>query len=107
MRSHLLMSVLALMLNACNAPNPSLSIPVRTVTSLGASSSNFTKGNWSSCVKQQGNIQVYVTQTPDFYEVVEQEIPRNRQDFNDLDDAIAYANQHYAAWPVIPLEPVD
>lgn len=66
---------------------------------------SFSRTNWSYSVKQQGRVQVYIVQTPDWFEVVEQELPRHQQVFNRVEEAIAYANERYADWSLVSLEP--
>lgn len=65
----------------------------------------LTDQNWSWTVKQRGRVQAYVVQTPDFFEVIEQELPRHQQDFDTLPAALAYANQRYPDWPIVSIEP--
>lgn len=87
-----------------------LSVPVNYRTLVSTSSSQayrLTRENWSSSLKQKGQVQVYIVQTPDFYEVVEQELPRARRDFNTLNEAIACANRLYGDWPIVSMEPLD
>lgn len=86
-----------------------LSIPTRfyghTMEATGALPVGFNDQNWSNSVKQEGRVQVYIAQTPDFYEVVEQELPRSQKSFNSVGEAIAYANHAYPDWPLVSLEP--
>lgn len=84
-----------------------LSIPVRfgMPTSTVSTAAQFSLENWSTSLKQQGRVQVYIVATPDFYEVVEQELPRHQRDFNSLKEAIACANRLYADWPLVSMEP--
>ncbi len=65
----------------------------------------FSKSNWSYSVKQKDRIQVYIAQTPDWFTVVEQELPRHQRDFNRLEEALAYANERYPHWSLVSLEP--
>ncbi|HEY9899246.1 MAG TPA: hypothetical protein V6D00_08705 [Pantanalinema sp.] len=65
---------------------------------------DFSPDNWSLSVKRKDRLQVYIAETPDWYEVVEQELPRSQKDFNTLKEAIAYANRQYADWPLISLD---
>jgi hypothetical protein len=84
-----------------------LAVPVkatRRAVAAASGSTDLTDANWSWTVKQKGRVQAYVVQTPDFYEVVEQELPRHQQTFNSLPEALAFANQHYASWPLVSLE---
>lgn len=85
-----------------------LAVPARMAaprTKPAASDRGFSKANWSYSVKQQGRVQVYIVQTPDWFEVVEQELPRQQRDFNRLEEAIAFANERYADWSLVSLEP--
>lgn len=83
-----------------------VAVPIRL---SGATSSqpaaSLTRDNWSWSVRQKGRVQVFVTQTPDFFAVIEQELPRGIRNFGTLDEAIADANHRYSDWPVISLEP--
>lgn len=85
-----------------------LAVPARVATPKTkptATDKGFSKGNWSYSVKQKDRIQVYIVQTPDWFEVVEQELPRHRKDFNRIEEAIAYANERYPDWSLVSLEP--
>jgi len=85
-----------------------LAVPARlAMPKAGATGTDrsFSKTNWSYSVKQKGRVQVYIVQTPDWYEVVEQELPRFQKDFNQVDEAIAFANERYADWNLVSLEP--
>ncbi|HEY9855873.1 MAG TPA: hypothetical protein V6D05_09070, partial [Stenomitos sp.] len=85
-----------------------LAVPARLAMPKAGSTSpdrSFSKTNWSYSVKQKGRVQVYIVQTPDWYEVVEQELPRFQKDFNQVDEAIAFANERYADWDLVSLEP--
>lgn len=65
----------------------------------------FSRQNWSYSVKQKDRVQVYIAQTPDWFTVVEQELPSHQRDFNTLEEAIAYANGRYPDWSLVSLEP--
>lgn len=85
-----------------------LALPARLVTPKTkptATDRGFSRTNWSYSVKQKGRVQVYIVQTPDWFEIVEQELPRYQKDFNQLDEAIAFANERYADWQLVSLEP--
>lgn len=85
-----------------------LSLPTRMAAPRsrpGTASDGFSKGNWSYSVKQKGRVTVYIVQTPDWFEVVEQELPSLQRDFNRIEEAIAFANERYADWPLVSLEP--
>lgn len=85
-----------------------LAVPARMAaprSKATATDRKFSKANWSYSVKQQERVQVYIVQTPDWFEVVEQELPRHQKDFNRLEEAIAYANERYADWALVSLEP--
>lgn len=87
-----------------------LSVPVRfraLVSTASGEPQLLTRDNWASSLKQKGQVQVYIVQTPDFFEVVEQELPRARRDFNSLNEAIACANRLYGDWPIVSMEPLD
>lgn len=83
-----------------------LAVPARMAAPRSkATDRKFSKANWSYSIKQQERVQVYIVQTPDWFEVVEQELPRHQKDFNRLEEAIAYANERYADWALVSLEP--
>jgi hypothetical protein len=65
---------------------------------------DFSPDNWGLSVKRKERLQVYIVETPDWYEVVEQEVPRSEKVFSTLSEAIAYANRQYADWPLISLD---
>lgn len=85
-----------------------LAVPARLgmpKTKPTATDRSFSKTNWSYSVKQKGRVQVYIVQTPDWFEVVEQELPRFQKDFNQIEEAVAFANERYADWSLVSLEP--
>lgn len=86
-----------------------LALPGRLVSPKNLPSAQqgrgFSRTNWSYSVKQQGRVQAYIVQTPDWFELVEQELPRYQKDFNQLEEAIAFANERYADWDLVSLEP--
>lgn len=84
-----------------------LAVPARLAAKARATTDDrsFSKTNWSYSVKQKGRVQVYIVQTPDWFEIVEQELPRYQKDFNQLEEAIAFANDRYADWELVSLEP--
>ncbi|MNY26809.1 hypothetical protein D3C86_1606780 [compost metagenome] len=94
---------------SCATPADSASPQRATASRLGAKATalgerDFSPGNWSMSVKRKDRLQVYIAETPDWYEVVEQELPRARRDFNTLAEAIAYANRQYGDWPLVSLD---
>lgn len=83
-----------------------VAVPVRVARATASQPAlGFTRDNWSSSVRQQGRVQVYIAQTPDFFEVIEQELPRTVRSHPTLEGAIADANQRFKGWSLISLEP--
>lgn len=94
---------------SCATPSQSTN-PARTpqsrLSAQGTASGarDFSPENWSLSIKRKERLQVYIAETPDWYEVIEQEMPRSQKDFNTLAEAIAYANRQYADWPLVSLD---
>lgn len=58
-------------------------------------------------MKQKDRVQLYLAEPPDFYDVIEQELPRFRERFASLKEAIQSSNQKYATWQRTSLEEGD
>lgn len=81
-------------------------MPSSRLSAQGATNGarDFSPDNWGLSVKRKERVQVYIAATPDWYEVVEQEMPRSEKVFSSLAEAIAYANRQYADWPLVSLD---
>ncbi|MBO9541529.1 hypothetical protein J7643_13150 [bacterium] len=96
--------------SSCATPTESTTLarstPQSRLIAQGKASAerDFSADNWSLSVKRKDRLQVYIAETPDWYQVVEQELPRSQRDFNTLKEAMAYANRQYADWPLISLD---
>ena len=65
---------------------------------------DLTPENWATSLKQHGSVQAYVVQTPDSFEVIEQETPRFRRGFATLEQALKLVNERYGTWERVDLE---